>query len=316
MNVLFHDNQLCVRGTSIALYDYARYNEEILGNNSFIAFDRNSRFNDVPAIEKFMKRFPEKVISYNSFSEVNYICDKFNIDNFYIIKSGEMDGKLSNRKNCVHVVFQVYQPHGNVYAYVSKWLSDKMTSGSSPYVPHIVSLPKPNKNIRSLLNIPETAFVFGRYGGRDQFDIQFAKEAIIEYVNKHADVYFVFFNTQPFYNHPRIKYYDFIVDLQDKSNFIDSCDAMIHARSMGESFGLAICEFLFGNKPVLSWIGGHDQNHRTILPKELLYKDKFDLLDKMDIIRENKKNNSNYHMYVQQFSPENIMKQFNEIFLS
>jgi len=34
--VAFHSNELNVRGTNVALYDYALYNEELLGNKSFI----------------------------------------------------------------------------------------------------------------------------------------------------------------------------------------------------------------------------------------------------------------------------------------
>lgn len=314
MNILFHENQLCLRGTSVALYDYARYNEEILGNNSYITFDINSSWNDKLAIEKFIKRFPDKIIPYASFSHVNQICDNLNIDAFYIIKSGEYDGKLSNRKNCVHAVFQAYQPHGDVYAYVSEWLSKKMTNGISPYVPHIVSLPDPNKNVRNDLGLPMDAFVFGRYGGYDQFDIDFAKEAIFEFLDKQKNCYFVFYNTKPFGNHERIKYFDSIVDLQDKSNFIDSCNAMLHARSMGESFGLAMCEFLHGNKPVLSWSGGHDRHHADILPKDLLYTDKADLIYKMSKLYESKSEN-NYKELVQKFSPYAVINKFKQVFL-
>ena len=36
MNIVFHSNQLSLRGTEVAIYDYARYNEEYLGNNSII----------------------------------------------------------------------------------------------------------------------------------------------------------------------------------------------------------------------------------------------------------------------------------------
>jgi hypothetical protein len=314
MNILFHENQLCLRGTSVALYDYARYNEEILGNTSYIVFDKNSRWNDPPAIDKFTKRFADKVISYTQFTEVNYICDKYNIDVFYIIKSGEIDGKLSNRKNCVHTVFQTYQPHGNVYAYVSEWLSQKMSDGKNPYVPHIVSLPEPNNNLRQLMGIPDDAIVFGRYGGKDQFDLPFVKEAIFEFLNQNKNVYFVFINTIPFGNHSRIKYYDHLVDLQDKSNFINSCNAMIHARSMGESFGLSICEFLHGNKPVLAWEGGHDKHHTWLISPEFLYKDKQDLLEKMNKIclREI---DFNFKKSVEKFSPVNVMNKFKEVFL-
>ena len=34
--IVFYDNNLTLRGTSIALYNYADYNEKILGNKSII----------------------------------------------------------------------------------------------------------------------------------------------------------------------------------------------------------------------------------------------------------------------------------------
>ena len=63
-------------------------------------------------------------------------------------------------------------------------------------------------------------------------------------------------------------------NLQNKSNYINTCDCMLHARHRGETFGLAISEFLFHDKPVISWRGGIDQNHIEIIKgEELLYTD-------------------------------------------
>lgn len=314
MKILFHENQLCLRGTSVALYDYARFNEEILNNESFILFDSNSRFNDKRAIDKFVSRFPSKVYSYQDRSELNGICDHLQVDCCYMIKSGEFDGLLSNKKNIVHAVFQAYQPHGDVYAYVSEWLSKKMTGGKSPFVPHIVDLPEPVDNIRKTLEIPDDAFVFGRYGGEDQFDIPFVKEAIVEFVEAEKNVWFIFFNTIPFADHPRIKFYRGFSDMQVKANVIHSCDAMIHGRSMGESFGLAICEFLYGNRPVLAWSGGNDRHHVDMLADVgMLYDDKPDLLRKMHALMLAEK--SSYRHLVNKFSPKIVMEKFNKVFL-
>ena len=36
MRVLFHTNTLNYRGTTVAISDYARYNQEVLGNESII----------------------------------------------------------------------------------------------------------------------------------------------------------------------------------------------------------------------------------------------------------------------------------------
>jgi len=40
--ILFYDPNLNERGTSIAVYDYAHYNETILGNKSIIATTQNA----------------------------------------------------------------------------------------------------------------------------------------------------------------------------------------------------------------------------------------------------------------------------------
>ena len=44
-------------------------------------------------------------------------------------------------------------------------------------------------------------------------------------------------------DHPRVLYVDTIYSEEDKDMFIRTCDAMIHARRRGESFGLSIAEF-------------------------------------------------------------------------
>ena len=42
MKIAFHSNQLGLRGTEIALFDYAYYNRELLGNESIIISDINA----------------------------------------------------------------------------------------------------------------------------------------------------------------------------------------------------------------------------------------------------------------------------------
>ena len=43
-----------------------------------------------------------------------------------------------------------------------------------------------------------------------------------------------------------------IVEPELKVSFINTCDCMIHARTDGETFGLAIAEFSTLNKPIIS----------------------------------------------------------------
>ena len=317
MRIGFHSNQLGVRGTEVALYDYAKYNREILGNESVILYPSESPGNDINAVFKFSKYFP--VYGYQDHKNINSICDTENLDAMYYIKSGRNDGKTSNRKNLIHAVFQEYDPHGDKYAYISEWLANYIEGivlNKTDYVPFIVDLPLPTGDMRETLNIPKNALVIGRYGGPEQFDIPFVKTAIEKYLIKNPNSYFVFVNTFKFHEHPRIIYLNPIVDLQEKSNFINTCDAMIHARAMGESFGLAICEFLFHNKPVFAWYGGSDKHHVQILQNSgLLYNDESDVLSKFDMLADGEFCNMNCKQLVDKFSPKNVMTQFNKVFL-
>ena len=65
MKIAFHSNQLGIRGTEVALYDYALGNRDILGNESIIISDANA---DLTSLDKFKTQFP--VYLYNDFSEV------------------------------------------------------------------------------------------------------------------------------------------------------------------------------------------------------------------------------------------------------
>ena len=57
LTVGFHQPHLCLRGTTVAMYDYAYYNQEILGNKSVVFYceDLPDDFpqNDPSVIEKF-----------------------------------------------------------------------------------------------------------------------------------------------------------------------------------------------------------------------------------------------------------------------
>ena len=53
VNIGFLANHLGLRGSEIALYDYAYYNQTILKNKSFIFYDKMNDNNDEQVIEKF-----------------------------------------------------------------------------------------------------------------------------------------------------------------------------------------------------------------------------------------------------------------------
>jgi hypothetical protein len=57
--VAFYDNSLCERGSTIALYDYAHFNETYLKNESYIFYQSHMPVNHSRVIEKFKTRFQD-----------------------------------------------------------------------------------------------------------------------------------------------------------------------------------------------------------------------------------------------------------------
>ena len=112
IKVAFHSYQLGERGSEVCLYKYAKYNREILGNESII-ISTSSR--PTPGIEKF-KEF--EVILYSDIwvndgknnsirKSIEEICEKKSIDAFYAIKGGEDDGIMpKNAKSLSHCIFR------------------------------------------------------------------------------------------------------------------------------------------------------------------------------------------------------------------
>lgn len=322
----FWDNNLSLRGTSVAVYTYAKYNEEILGNISVIFSNAHG---NLDAIEKFQKRFPGRV-HLVPVEEIDR-CETILLRNyskyepyFYSIKQGIKDEIFQkNIKNLVHAVFKYNEPHGHRYMYVSDWLSEHM--GYSPRedhaVPHIVEpLPTVNGDLREDLNIPKNATVFGCYGGSTEFNIHFVHETMDKVLSERKDIYFIFMNIQREYfqgmDHPfdNVRYLPGTWNLEYKAKFVNTCDAMLHARQRGETFGLSVAEFSSANKPVITFGGSGEACHLEILGERAL---KYNNSEELYNILTNFEDYvlfDNWNCY-KNFSPELIMGRFNKNFL-
>lgn len=313
MKILFHENFLNKRGTSIALFDYAYYNQEILGNESVIITNGNMA-NDIDVVKKFNKHF--EVIHYNDFKQINNIIDSKTIDVFYIIKSGENDGMLVNGvKNVVHSVFNgnPVHKHGDVYATVSEWLSS-ISNFEIPYVPHMINIPNTDENLRNELGINSDDIVVGRFGGLETFDIDFVKQSIINVLNIRKDITFLFLNTNKFITHNKVIFLEGTSDVNHKTKMINTCDIMLHARRQGESFGLSVLEFACRNKHVITYGLSPEKSHLSYLGSNCsVYNNKNDL----DVIFKNLTKNNPYNtLYLnEEFSPINVMDKFKKVFL-
>ena len=74
MKIAFHDNSLSLRGTTVAIYDWAYWTRHYLGVDPIIMYDENHPPNSIDAINKFKKEFP--VFSYSNKSEIDKILSE------------------------------------------------------------------------------------------------------------------------------------------------------------------------------------------------------------------------------------------------
>ena len=181
---------MTLRGVSIAQFDYAFHNQEILGNRSVIFYDGQSANHQAAVVEKFREHF--ELVPYQTYGELSRVAENSAIDALYILKSGEIDDqKVEGVPNLVHAVFpqKMSERHGAVYAFVSEWLSKECSNYKIPYVPHMIWLPEENDDLRVQLGIPGDAVVFGCYGGSDSFNLPFVHQSIRNTVEKSKKVY-------------------------------------------------------------------------------------------------------------------------------
>ena len=314
----FDAGLMSLRGTHIAIFDYALQNQKILGNESIIFYDRRSEQVQPSVFQKFSQEF--RLVPYDQFSDVKAMPEVGFIDAMYLIKSGELDTySLPGVPNLMHAVFpqKIEEMHGDIYAYVSRWLSEECSNGKIPYVPHMIDLPIVGASLRTSLGISQDATVFGCYGGSDSFNLGFVKKTISEVINQNPKIFFLFMNIERFTDHPQVIFLPGNPDPLFKSSFIKTCDAMIHARGIGESFGLACGEFSIHNKPVITYALSPQRNHIEVLgSKAILYKGPSDLKNILLNFDKTWHQQQEWDCYSRDFSPAAVMKKFDEVFLN
>jgi hypothetical protein len=312
MKIGFLTNHISYGGTEVALYDYAHFNETLLGNTS-VVLTRDFSSTHAEIYEKFNKRF--QVFYITSQKDIDDIAIREHLDVVYVQKSGEVDWFVSTKKKCVvHAVFETRFPHGNVYAAISSSLNT-LYKTRVPVVPYMVYLEDTNETFREELGIPSDAIVIGRHGSYGSFDIPFVQKAIVRILDLYPNMYFATMNTEPFAQHPRIVYLPRTTDLRVKRKFINTCDAMLHARTRGETFGLACGEFAISGKPIITYGKSIERAHLDILEgKYCAYSTEEELLSifQHQLWKRVDMSNNGYMNY----TPEKVMHVFQTIFLS
>jgi hypothetical protein len=305
MKVGFLTNHISYGGTEVALYDYAHFNETLLGNTS-VVLTRDLRATHGEIYSKFEARFPVHYIA--SQAEIDGVVQRESIDVLYVIKSGERDWFLTSKcKTIVHCVFTTTQPHGSVYCAISPVLN-AIHRTSVPILPHMISVAEHTESFREELGLPATATVLGRYGSYDSFDIPFVHAAVVELLNANPSFVFLAMNTKPFAEHPRIRYLPRTTDAVVKRKFINTCDVLLHARERGETFGLSCGEFAVCGKPVVTYGRSPERAHiETLGPACTTYSSKAEVLDIFATGRWRKDMTANGYLA---YSPDRVMAVF------
>lgn len=342
MKIIFYSNQLTERGTETALIDYAYACQNILKYTCILAFPKERIF-DKERYFSLKKDF--EILETTSICTLKTYITIHNVDLLYIISPGrshDIADDITECKTFVHCVFSTARKHGTYYITIHDWVN-KAFHTNYKVLPHIVKKINGIKtNLKNKLNIPENALVFGSYGGKDQFNIDFVKKTIKEIAISNPSIFFIFMNIRNFTEDDSCTKYKNIIFLEGSSNqrdkieFINTCDAMIHARKDGETFGLSIAEFSVQNKPIITFNPGflytikdnildflgkrrkYDRAHIMNLGKKgFYYKNKKTLktllIHFQKFVQVSKNDENYFDVFSQKFSPEKVINIFNKI---
>ena len=317
MNIAFYIDEMNFRGVVNSTFQYSYYNQTILKNRSIIFYNNQNKSNKKEVIKRFKKKF--KVFSINNFSEIENYLKKYQIKYIYTQKGGEKDGWVSNKiKTLVHFVYpqKNSEIHGYRYVCVSKWLNNQFSNSKLPILPYIVELNKTNKNLRKKLNIKKKQIVVGCHGGESSFDLKFVRDTLKNITKKRNDIIFLFLNIDKFCNNSQIIFLKGTSNEKFKRSFLNTCDAMIYGRSLGESFGLACGEFSILDKLIISYKFNRHRSHLDYLSSNryIEYSSRESLFNILYNLRINKRLLNGKNDY-QKCKPKEIMKIFNKVFL-
>lgn len=348
MNILFHLNSITERGVTLATIMLAEYNESLLDNQSYLACPKEMVADDT-VLDKIVKHFGDlKVCIYDSHGTLDEFILSKNVAWVYCQIHGQKE-RLPTIicPTFVHAVFTTKHSFGAIYVPISPWLNHHNHT-NYPVLPLIAPIfPGSDKSLRSELGISEDSIVFGGLGGMKSFNIPFVKSTVIEVAKKQKNIFFVFMNIEKFCDLPNVIFLPKSTDLSYKEHFINTCNAMIHARGDGETFGIACAEFSIKNKPIISWSPGvlyysvfaffyalrklgmnrylptifcgirpldsYAKAHLEFLGEKVIaYTTKYELAHILTHFSEYVKY-SNYDCYSDRFSAEKVMKVFKEL---
>jgi hypothetical protein len=311
MKVAFHNPNVSIRGAFAAMVDYAEMNQDLLGNESRL-FVRQSRalpyLGQWPVLTRGLP-----VVMYETLEDLGREVCNYGADFFYEISPGSPHPLP--RVSCpigIHAIFPHSEFFGDRYRYVSPWLARVMTGRSDHFVPHLVRKYESKESLRLELGIPTEAKVFGRHGGADTFNISFVHRAVARHAQRNPSDHFVFLNTQQIPGTKGLKNIHYLpptTDAAAKGRFLATCDAMLHARLHGETFGLAVGEFAVLGKPVITFGFSRERAHLDMLGKHgRVYRTEQELRDILKTFKSCHVQGTEYETYADRLAVMNIFQ--------
>lgn len=323
MRVGFHFDSFSLRGVTGATLAYAHAWTEILGHESVvIKCDGHTPWITDRSAARFEQHFP--VIRYQGIGELHHAINQEHVEALYVLCSGHPEARFEGLEipRWIHAVFpsQITDIHGDRYACVSEWLAKESFNRRIPFVPHIVDhfdRDLDPTHWRAQLGIPANAILIGSMGGKHSFDLQAARIGLQEALDKSSSLYFIALNHHAFLKHERAFFLPGTDNQQMKAAFITSCNAMLHGRTQGETFGLACAEFAAAGKPVFAWRQAPERHHlEHFCPKELQYATARELTKKLLEFEPNSWSHSAMKEQCSKFKAEVVAPQFESVFAS
>lgn len=285
MKIGFYEETLSFRGTTRAILSYANaLKSRDPAIRVVYLFGKASAGNTASGL--LFINCGIEIYQVRSLEDINI----YDLDWLYIVTGAELsEDHWVTRITAKTLIHQIgyslpQEKLGTLFAYASFWQSYHFSLCKTTVLPYIIERPIHKYHIdkataRSRLGIPSDALVLGRHGGQDTWNLPFVSNAVNKAVRSRNDMYFLFYNTPRFADHPNIKFYPGTHDQEEIELFLSACDAMIHARWEGETFGLACAEFLVRNKPIITWAQSRERNHILLAENSLIcYNNEEDLL--------------------------------------
>ena len=302
LRLFFMSNQLGPRGSEIALFDYAAAFEAQACGLAFILAP--AARTDAKVAAKFSARFPGRVLALAGGCNGNAATDA-------VACTAAVASVLA--EHGAHYIYATdygtrlfWQPppgvtvlaHGIFDGRGTPWpgtvpavISDSVYRARGiPVVPYMVDWAAPatsGPTLRNELGITADATVFCRHGGDSTFDVPLARDGVCQFARRNAMSTILLLNTAPHACERgigNIIHLPAIIDLREKARFLAACNACVHGRLHGETFGLAVAECSLAGLPVLTYgIADPDQDFhlRVLGPYARRYTTAAELVDLM-----------------------------------